>query len=124
MIIEQLLEPEARILSTPGTGGDVEAGEDKELEGGDATRYRAIAARCNYLSIDRPDLQFAVKELCREMAKPTEQSWSKLTRVGQYIKGRPRVVWSYEWQDEATVADVFSDANWAGCKRTRKSTSG
>ena len=42
----------------------------------------------------------------------------------QYMKGRPRVVWSYEWQDEATVVDVFADANWAGCKRTRKSTSG
>ena len=58
------------------------------------------------------------------MAKPTEKSWSKLKRVGQYIKGRPRVVWSYEWQDEATVVDVVADANWAGCKRTRKYTSG
>ena len=58
------------------------------------------------------------------MAKPTEQSWSKLKRVGQYIKGRPRVVWSYEWQDEATTEDVFADGSWAGCKRTRKSTIG
>ena len=29
LIVEQLLEPEARTLSTPGTSGDVEAGEDK-----------------------------------------------------------------------------------------------
>ena len=90
-----------------------------DLEGGNATTYRAIAAICNYLRIDRPDLQFAVKELCRELSKPTEQSWSKLKRVGQYIKGRPRVVWNYEWQDEATAIYVFADANWAGCKRTR-----
>ena len=89
-----------------------------------STRYRAIAAICNYLSIDRPDLQCAVKELCREMAKATEQSWPKLKRVGQYIKGRPRVVWSYEWHDEANTIDVFADANWAGCKITRTNTSG
>ena len=65
-----------------------------DLDGENAARYRAMEARCNYLILGRPDLQFAVKELCREIAKPTEQSWSKLKRVGQYIKGRPRVVWS------------------------------
>ena len=27
-------------------------------------------------------------------------------------------------QHETTVVDAFSDANWAGCRRTRKSTSG
>ena len=32
-------------------------------------RYRAIAARCMYLCTDRPKMQFAVQEACREMAK-------------------------------------------------------
>ena len=63
LIIEQLLEPEARTLSTPGSNTEVSIDDAKELEGEEATRYRAIAARCNYLSIDRPDLQFSVKEL-------------------------------------------------------------
>ena len=35
------------------------------------TRFRAIAARLNKLSLDRCDIQFATKEICREMAKPT-----------------------------------------------------
>ena len=31
-----------------------------------ATTYRALSARCNYLSQDRPDIFYSSKELCRE----------------------------------------------------------
>ena len=55
-----------------------------ELNARDTTRYRAIAARANYLVADRPDLIYAVKELCRGMAKPTELHWNKLKRLGRY----------------------------------------
>ena len=37
---------------------------------------------------------------------------------------KPRVVWEFNWQDMPNVLDIFSDSNWAGCRRTRKSTSG
>ena len=57
-----------------------------------ATNYWAIAARCNYLSQDRPDLQFAVKETCRDMLEPTMSAWNKLEIIGQYLKGKPRLV--------------------------------
>ena len=40
------------------------------LSQADATTYRALAARCNYLSQDRPDISFASKELCREFSIP------------------------------------------------------
>ena len=40
--------------------------------------YRAIAARCNDLQSDRPDIQFVVKETCRMMSKPTLRSWEML----------------------------------------------
>ena len=33
-------------------------------------------------------------------------------------------MWIFQWQDPAHVLDVFADANWAGCRRTRKGTSG
>ena len=49
----------------------------------DATMYRALSARCNYLALDRPDLTYSVKEACREMAAPTKRSWNKLIRVGK-----------------------------------------
>jgi hypothetical protein len=58
------------------------------------------------------------------MAKPTKRSWEMLKRVGRYLKGKPRLVWQYGWQSEQEILEVHSDANWAGCKRSRKSSSG
>ena len=37
-------------------------------EGEEATRYRAMAAQANFLALDRADIGFAKKELCRGMA--------------------------------------------------------
>ena len=47
-----------------------------------------------------------------------------MERVGQFLKERPRTVWRFDWQNRQPIMDVFGDSNWAGCKRTRKSTSG
>ena len=47
-------------------------GEEKELGTEEARKFRALAARANYLAQDRIDIQYATKELCRDMAKPTE----------------------------------------------------
>ena len=105
-----------------GGGGDQL--EEEELPGAEATQFRAIAARCNYLQPDRPDIQFAVKECCRLMSRPTKQAWERLKRVGRYLKGRPRLVWKFGWQSPMSVVEVHSDANWAGCRESRKSSSG
>ena len=73
---------------------------------------------------DRPDLQYAVKEACRDMAAPTRKSQRRMKRVVRYLVERPRLVWTYPWQEETEHIDVFCDANFAGCKSTRRSTSG
>ena len=38
----------------------------EELVGADATRFRAVAARANYLAAGRPDIQYVVKEISPE----------------------------------------------------------
>ena len=98
--------------------------EDLELNDWWLKNYRSLAARANYLALDRPDIQFAVKELCRSMAKPMESSRRKLVRVAKYLLHRPRLVMKYVWQDPVEHITTFSDANWAGCIKSRKSTSG
>ena len=45
-----------------------ESGEPPEA--GEATRYRAIVARLNYLALDRPAIQYAVKEAAKWMSAP------------------------------------------------------
>lgn len=87
-------------------------------------KYRSVAARLNYLAPDRPDIQYATKELCRTMAAPRVGDWSRLKRVVRYLLGRPRLVTKYEYQDTVQELSVYSDSNWAGCRVTRKSTSG
>ena len=90
----------------------------------DATMYRALAARCNYLSQDRPDITFSSKELCREFSIPNLNSFKKLKRLCRYLAGLPRLVYRYKWQDMPDRIDVFVDTDFAGCKETRRSTSG
>ena len=114
-------------LSAPGTDCiEAEAGEEDDvlLDAVKAELYRGIAPCCNYLAVDRPELQFAVRESCREMSKPTVGSWSKLLRIGRYLKGQPRLVWMFGLQILPMVMDVYSDAHWAACHRIRKSTGG
>ena len=47
-----------------------------------------------------------------------------LKEFGRYFKGRPRLVWRYDWEAEQDIINVHSDASWAGCKRSRKSSWG
>ena len=68
------------------------------LEESEATRYRAIAARANYLAADRPDIMYSVKEICRGMANPTRAHWHKLKRFGRYLVGSGLTVMKYDWQ--------------------------
>ena len=81
-------------------------------------------ARANYLSPDRPDIAFVVKELARAMSSPTRGDWERLKRLARYLKGRPRVVKIFKWQRPSSTLSIYTDADWAGDKRDRKSTSG
>ena len=111
-------------MTTPGsklTYQDHEA--DKPLEKQFHTAFRGSAARGNYLSADRIDIQYASKEICRSMSTPTDQSLKALKRLGRYLGGRPRLVYTHRRQEVDTI-DVHVDTDWAGCVRTRKSTSG
>ena len=90
----------------------------------EATSFRGMAARYNYLSADRPDIVFPVKELCREMRKPTVGSMTWLKRLERYLKAHPRLVRKIPWQAPVEKIYVHTDANWDGCEASRTSTSG
>jgi len=114
----------AKPVSTPGAKvPSDQLAADAPLDPAKATPFRAVAARANYLAADRPECQFAAKEICRWMANPTECSLGALKKLGRYVEGRRRLVYLYQWQ-AADHVDVYSDTDWSGCPRTRKSTSG
>ena len=86
--------------------------------------YRSLVMRINYLAQDRSDLQFAGKELARQMANPTEHDWQKLERVGRYLLGVPRLELFFRFQKYVAQLSCYVDSDNAGCLRTRKSTNG
>ena len=57
------------------------------------------------------------------MSALIELFMAALKRLGRYFLGRPRFVFKYPFQ-EADSVDCYSDTDWAGCPKTRKSTSG
>ena len=109
---------------TPGVKPTfLELEDDTPLPQRLTTAFRSAGARGNYFSADRIDLQFACKEVCRWMAKPTEHAWRALKRICRYLSGMPRFVYKFEQQSVSSI-DVYTDTDWAGCPKTRKSTSG
>ena len=66
-----IVRVEETMDSSAGKGKD--ESRPSTLSAEQASLYRAITARCNYLQPDRPDIQYAVKEVCRRMAKPSRR---------------------------------------------------
>jgi hypothetical protein len=118
------LEDGSKGLTVNGRLEDLDE-EPVPLEPSECTQFRALAARANYLAQDAPELQFAAKEVCRDMARPSVGSWKKLKVLARFVLERVSVRWQFRWQEEVEcVLRVFSDSDWAGCRRTRRSTSG
>ena len=98
LIVHELALERAHGVITPGENEPrrKEGENEEELSSEEATRYRGIAARANYLAADRPDLMYAEKELCRGMARPTRAHWHKLKRFGRYLVDNRRTITRYD----------------------------
>ena len=58
------------------------------------------------------------------MSSPSRQDWERLQRLGRYLRNRSRCVLWYAYQGTPSEVTCFTDSDWAGCKRTRRSTFG
>lgn len=135
MILEELGLVDAKAVNTPATTSEMKEvasliDADGEINDGDymspedATAYRAIGARMNFLAQDRTDIQQACRCICMHMAKPVKGCCQLLKRAGRYLKGRPRCFQNFAFERGAGTITGFADSDWAGCSITRKSTSG
>ncbi len=123
-LVAQLGMTGANPVGTPGvkpTTQDLET--DENIYDERSKVYQAGAARGNYMGMDRPETQYAVKECCRQMSQPTERALRALKRLGRFVEGHQRLVLSMPFQEHSPI-DVYVDSDYAGCPRTRKSTSG
>ena len=65
---------------------------DRVLNDDERSLFRGASARANYLAMDRLDIAFSAKELCRRMAAPRQSDLLALRRLACYLVGAPRVV--------------------------------
>ena len=126
VIIRAMNLQDAKGVTSPGEEPKawLELEDQTPLEPKMASEYRGLAARLNYLAMDRPDIQYATKEVCRSMSNPSIGDKRKLKRLARYLIEKPRLVSRFAYQEEVHEVDGYSDSDWAGCKRTAKSTSG
>ena len=90
----------------------------------EAALYQRSAAKIKYLAQDRPDLVYASKELSRTMSCPIIGDEIRIERVVSYLRGNPWWIVQYNWQNPIRLLDIYTDSDWGGCLRTRKSTIG
>jgi hypothetical protein len=122
------MKPEAKVLSKNGYDEDPPPEDDTnvELQAEEGKAFRGLAARLNYMAQDNLFLQYPAKEICKNMSKPRRHDFFKVKRVVRFLKGLGNVSLLFEWQTEAEARQVvvYFDSDWAGCRTSRRSTSG
>ena len=98
---------------------------NKDEKGKDVNQklYRGMIGSLLYLTASRPDIMFSVCLCARFQTCPKESHLSAVKRIFRYLIGTPNLGL---WYPKGTSFDLigFSDADYAGSKIDRKSTSG
>jgi len=88
----------------------------------DPTGYRSLAGALQYLTFTRPDLTYAVQQVCLHMHDPRESHLAALKRLLRYVRGTVGFGLVLHRSPTSELV-VYTDADWAGCSDTRRSTS-
>lgn len=95
--------------------------------------YRSGVGSLMYLSqCTRPDIAYAVGVLSQHLENPCDRHWDALEHVLRYLRGTSTAVINYNTSATPSLSgnqswhlpSHFSDADWAGDKSTRLSTTG
>ncbi|GJX61520.1 ribonuclease H-like domain-containing protein [Tanacetum coccineum] len=89
----------------------------------DPTLYRSLVGALQYLTFTHPDLSYAVQQVCLYMHDPREPHLLALKRILRYVRGTLDHGLRLH-ASSMTQLVAYTDADWAGCPVTRRSTSG
>jgi hypothetical protein len=89
----------------------------------DPTFYRSIVGALQYLTITRPDISYAVNQVSQFLQSPTTAHFQCVKRILRYIKGTISYGLTFSSLSSPTLVG-YSDADWARCIETRRSTYG
>lgn len=122
-LVSKLGMDKAAPVKTPMDPGYLSSNDDsKPFE--DLTAYRSLIGALLYLSINaRPDISVSVGLLGRKAAQPNQSDWSAAKRIVQYLNATKAHKLTFgRGKDWKLIG--FSDSDWAGDQRTRRSTTG
>lgn len=88
-----------------------------------STDYCQIVGKLIFLTTTRPDIAFAVGLVSRFMSNPQQAHLTVVYHILRYIKKTATYGLLYSHNNTAP-AQGFTDADWAACSETRRSTSG
>eukprot|EP00971_Amphidinium_carterae_P300960 5980043-Amphidinium_carterae.1 len=114
---------DGKTVNTPGVHS-IQPEMNEKLGDGDVRGFRSIAGTLMYLAQDRPDIQYATKEVLRGMSEPEQSHLTKAKRVVKYLQRVPLVRWKFVYQSDPGGLDCYSDSNWAAAESGFRSTSG
>ena len=120
-----------RKLKTTGEPGnfilDPEDRKSKILpkDGKEHKKYRRLVGQLLWLSSVRRDIAFSVKELSKFVHDPTEDDMDRGYHVLRYLIGtKHECIYLRPRRENGLKIESFTDADLAGCRTSRKSTSG
>ena len=123
-IIQRAGMSECHIVRTPiDSGAKLSVNSGDLLDAADATTYHSLTGALQYLTITRPDLSYSVQQACLFMHAPRTSHLSLVKRIVRYVKGTLDFG-MHITPSTSTSLVAYSDADWAGCPDTRRSTSG
>ena len=124
-ILKTLQMEECNPSAIPGRSpSDKELEEAVELDPDEAAVYRTCVGKSIYASLDRLDIQYAVKNLAKGMRAPQDYHMKNLKLLTRYLRGRPTAVYVYGLENVPAFINTNVDSDWAGEKPGRRSTSG
>uniref|UniRef100_A0A2N9FGX9 Reverse transcriptase Ty1/copia-type domain-containing protein n=1 Tax=Fagus sylvatica TaxID=28930 RepID=A0A2N9FGX9_FAGSY len=88
----------------------------------DPTSFRSLVGALQYLTFTRPDLSFAVNQVCQFMHKPTDAHLMAAKRILRYLRGTLHR--GLLFRPSSLHLQAYADADWAGDPVDRRSTSG
>ncbi|RVW75984.1 Retrovirus-related Pol polyprotein from transposon RE1 [Vitis vinifera] len=88
------------------------------------TLYQSLVGALQYLTITRPDIAHAVNSVSQFLHAPTIDHFLAVKRILRYVKGTLHFGLTFRPSTIPSALVAYSDADWAGCPDTRRSTSG
>ncbi|PKU78407.1 Retrovirus-related Pol polyprotein from transposon TNT 1-94 [Dendrobium catenatum] len=120
-IVQKAGMENSKTVSTPSSLKSV-ISSDRLQQFSNPVLYRQLAGSLQYLTLTRPDIAFAVQQVCQHMHNPHQVHFEQLKRLLRYVNGT--ISYGLSLSRGSMELHCYADSDWAGDSTDRKSVSG